>query len=83
MRELGVKLSPQLQDSLDEHRRHIAEWWSRLWIEEDWGETTREVLESLESQVMECLYAADPPDIVQAASLTAKAAFLIIGCSNL
>jgi hypothetical protein len=62
--------------------QQIVIFWNKLRTSGETGETTWEVLEPLEQQVTECLE-SDPPDIRRAESLTAKAAFLIEGCSDL
>ena len=67
---------------INEERRLTIEFWSRLHIGGDPGETTWEVLDPLELQVTEYLD-CDPPNIKKAVSLTVKAALLIEGCSDL
>ncbi len=56
----------------------LAEFWSRLRIEDELGATTWGVLEPLEREVTEALR-SDPPDIRRADDATAKAMFLISG----
>lgn len=73
---------PLENSKINEERPKIIEFWSALHICEDPGETTWEVLDPLERQVTEYLD-NDPPNIQMAVSLTAKAALLIDGCSNL
>lgn len=57
-------------------------FWNALSCQEDPGETTWGVLDSLRAEVSDCL-SRDPADVAQAASLTAKAAALIAGQCDL
>ena len=61
----------------------IIHFWNELHTCGNPGATTWEVLESLEMEVMECLYRRSPPDTVRAESLTAQAALLIDGFIDL
>ena len=75
-------LSPGLSSKeASERWQIIADWWSRLHVENDSGATTWEVLDSIESQVMECRTRV-PPELPKAESLTFKAALLIDGGCN-
>lgn len=71
--------SPQKPDATIQA---IIEFWNGLRICDESIATTWEVLGSLESRVTECLY-RKPPDIDLAESLTAKAALLIAGFTEL
>lgn len=72
-------LCPNDPDDETQHcLKEIADFWNSLSIETDAGETTWGVLEKLQSGVNGCLL-QNPPNIVEAASLTAEAAALISG----
>ena len=60
----------------------IIEFWNELRTCGESGATTWEVLDSLERLVTECLDHR-PPDLGGAESLTALAALLMMGCSDL
>jgi len=62
--------------------QQIVDFWNALRTSGTPGTTTWEVLEPLEQLVTEYLD-HDPPDIRWAESLTAQAALLIEGCSDL
>jgi len=82
MKIVFVELSPDDPQVTDARRQQLIEFWNELRTCGDPGATTWEVLESLELQVTECLY-HDPPNVGGAESLTAQAALLIEGCSDL
>lgn len=67
----------------DARWKWIIHFWNELHTCGNPGATTWEVLESLEKEVMECLYRRSPPDIEGAASITAKAGHLIAGFIDL
>ncbi len=79
---LYAELSPDDPQATDAHRQQLIEFWNELRTGGSSGATTWEVLESLERQVTECLD-HDPPEIGEAESLTAFAALLIAGQSDL
>lgn len=77
-----AELSPD-DPQVDEARIwEIVNFWNGLRTCGESGATTWEVLESLEHQVTECL-CDDPPNIRGAESLTAQAALLIAGFTDL
>ncbi len=82
MRVVFAELSPDDPQAMDARRQQLIEFWNELRTCGHSGATTWEVLESLERQVTECLDHA-PPDIGEAESLTALAALLITGQSDL
>jgi hypothetical protein len=69
---------PAWTDQEMARREQLLEWWSHIRIAHDPGATTREVLGSLERQVIDCLM-ADAPRLSEAESATAKALMLIAG----
>ena len=79
---LYAELSPDDPQATDARRQQLVEFWNELRTEGNSGATTWEVLESLERQVTERLDHASP-DIGEAESLTALAALLIAGHSDL
>lgn len=58
--------------------QRVVAWWQELWLGGDAGATKWEVLETISDQVTQCL-SEQPPNILKAESLTAKAALLIEG----
>jgi len=83
MKSCSPELSPDELWVLDARWKWIIHFWNELHTCGDPGATTWEVLESLEMEVMECLYRRSPPDTVRAESLTAQAALLIDGFIDL
>ena len=82
MKTVFVELSPDDPQATDARRQQLIEFWNELRTCGNSGATTWEVLESLERQVTECLD-HDPPDVGGAESLTARAALLMMGQSDL
>jgi hypothetical protein len=81
MRVLIAELSPDDPQSTARCQQLIG-FWNGLRTCGDSGATTWEVLDALENEVTGCLYRS-PPDIGQAESLTAQAALLIAGFTEL
>lgn len=79
---LCAELSPDDPQATNARCQRVVEFWNELRTWGDSGATTWEVLESLERQVTECLDHA-PPEVGEAESLTALAALLIAGQSDL
>ena len=77
-----TELSPDDPKATDFLRQQLVEFWNELRTCGDSGATTWEVLDLLEKDVTECLYRS-PPDIARAESLTAQAALLIAGFTEL
>jgi hypothetical protein len=76
------KLSPEELDTQERQTEAIVSLWSELRVGGNSGATTWEVLDQLEQQVSECL-SRKPPDLVEARSLTYKAALLMAGSYDL
>ena len=67
----------------DPRIERIVAFWNRLRLSDDAGRTSWQVLESLEREVTDCLTRRTPSDIERAESLTALAALLIAGLTEL
>lgn len=70
-------LSPDERDRIG----HLRDFWNPFAVCDEFGGATREVLESLQLEVTECLYER-PPDISKAESLTAHAMLVMTGWSD-
>ncbi len=75
-------LPPEDARALDAQWGRILAFWGDVDASDDTGQTTRDVLDQLRSEVMECLRRA-PPDIGRAESFSAKAYHLMTGQANL
>jgi hypothetical protein len=82
MKSCSPELSLGEPRTPDARQKRIVDFWNGLRVCGDPGATTWEVLEPLEQLVTEYLD-HDPPDIRWAESLTAQAALLIEGRSDL
>lgn len=82
MKIVFVELSPDDPQATDARRQQLIEFWNELRTCGHSGATTWEVLDALENEVTGCLYRS-PPDIDRAESLTAQAALLIAGFTEL
>jgi len=72
------ELSAALSFQQEQLRQTVIDFWHKLELEGNAGETTWEVLDLIRDQVTECLMHS-PPDLAKAASLTAEAALLVGG----
>jgi hypothetical protein len=77
-----TELSPDNPREREERIQRIVDFWNALRASDTPGTTTWDVLEPLEQLVTEYLD-HDPPDVGWAESLTAQAALLIAGYSDL
>ncbi|NLS93689.1 MAG: hypothetical protein GXX96_16130 [Planctomycetaceae bacterium] len=82
MHVLFAELSPDDPQRMDARYLQLSEFWNELRTCGDSGATTWEVLDALETEITECLY-RNPPDIDRAMSLTARAALMIAGFTEL
>jgi len=75
------ELSPGGRAPPNDRHQWIIDWWNAFSVCDRPGGTTWEVLDDIQRQVAECL-SREPPDLVNAESLTARAMILMDGLSD-